>query len=96
LPESVTDAVTVWVPTEREVVEKDAPDPMAPSRELVQVMDAERAPSSASAAEAEKEMLAPCVNEALLAGVAISTVGAVLTGPPPPPRRRCRRARRRR
>ena len=75
-PESVTDAVTVWVPT-LSVVEKLPPLPIAPSRFETQDRPAVRSPFSASSAVPEKAMLVPSGNEDPSTGLVIVTAGGV-------------------
>ena len=81
-PLSVTEAVMVWTPRDRELVEKLPPEPMAPSRLEVQEMEPLRLPSSASVAVPEKPRACPEVEVVPFAGAVMETWGAVL--PPPP------------
>ncbi len=60
-PESVTEAVMVWLPTDRELVEKEPPEPMAPSMLEVQLRDEVRLPSSVSLAVPLNDTLSPSV-----------------------------------
>jgi hypothetical protein len=78
LPESVTAAVIVWVPTARAEVEKEAPLPMTPLSEEVQTRLEERLPSWVSEAVPLKVTAVPEAELDPCAGAVIVTVGAVL------------------
>ena len=78
-PLSVTDAVMVWVPTERVAIEKETPVPIAPSRSEDHDRLAAISPSSVSMALPVNVIKLPAVNEAPSTGAVIATTGAVLT-----------------
>src|SRR5262245_42921516 len=77
-PESVTEAVMVWVPERSVVTLSEGAVPRVPSRFDDQRM-AVMAPSSRSLAVPVNVTVAPCSNDALFAGVEIDTVGMAFT-----------------
>ena len=81
LPESVTEAVIVWVPIERLEVAKEPPVPMAPLIDEVQDRLAVRLPSSRSLAVPVKVIEVPEPTLVPVAGAVMATAGALL--PPP-------------
>ena len=83
-PESVTEAVIVWVPAESELVENEPPEPMTPSRLEVHDRLEVREPSSTSVAVPENDTEVPISKELPLAGAVIVTTGGLLKGPPQP------------
>ena len=77
LPLSVTEAVMVWVPTVRVLIENEPVLPMLPSMSELQDKFAAMSPSSVSLAEPTKAMLVPSMTLERLAGAVMDTVGAV-------------------
>ncbi len=73
---SLTDAVTVWLPSVSEAAVTEAPVPKAPSRDEVQVSWALRSPPPASLAVPVKVTLVPDVTVVPPEGAVIVTVGA--------------------
>src|SRR5205823_12837055 len=76
-PASIAAAVTVCVPTERRVVAKLPPRPMAPSRSDVQRSVEVRLPSVASVAVPLKATLVPAKTRVPAGGAAIVTTGGL-------------------
>ena len=76
-PESVTDAVMVWVPMLNVSVETLAPVPIESSRLEVQSRVAEMSPSSSSKADAWNVTVAPALELEPSGGAEIATVGEV-------------------
>jgi hypothetical protein len=75
-PESVTEAVIVWVPADRLVL-NEPPAPIVPSILDVQLSEPVSVPSSRSVALPVKPMLAPSGKLEPSAGAVIETVGGV-------------------
>ena len=76
-PASVAAAVTVCVPTERRVVEKLPPAPIAPSRSEIQRSAGVRLPSVASVAVPLKTTPVPTNTRDPAGGVAMATTGGL-------------------
>ena len=74
-PESVTEAVIVWLPADSPAVEKDPPDPITPLMFEVHVRLVVRLPSSASAAVPLNLIVSPTANELPAAGAVITVAG---------------------
>jgi hypothetical protein len=77
-PESVTEAVIVWVPVDRLVL-NEPPAPIVPSILDVQLSDPVSVPSSKSVALPAKSMLAPSGKLEPSAGAVIVTIGGSLS-----------------
>ena len=73
---SVAVAVTIWLPTDSDAVEKPAPLPIDPSRSELQARPAVRSPSSASDAPPLKLTVWPATKLDPSAGAVMVTTGA--------------------